>query len=169
MTVYEIDARIRAVLDGLVDPETGEVGDDADALEALDALTMERNIKLEGIACYYKDIIADAKKMKDEESALKKRRETLERTAERLKRYLSDSLNGQKFHSTRADVTFRKTERLEVNQAALAIASLKSGGYEDALRFKDPEIDKAKVKQYLKDGAEISGVTLVQSLSATIK
>lgn len=169
MTIYEIDAQIRAVLDGLVDPETGEVSDDADALEALDALTMERNTKLENIACYCKNVSADVAALKTEESALKKRRETLERTAERLKRYLSDSLNGQKFHSTRADVTFRKTERLEVNQAALAIASLKSGGYEDALRFKDPEIDKAKVKQYLKDGADIPGVTLVQSLSPTIK
>ena len=169
MTIYEIDAQIRELLDKMVDPDTGEVNDDTDALEALDALTMERNSKLENVACYYKNVSADAAAIKTEESALKKRRETLERKAERLKRYLSDNLNGQKFQSPRAVVTFRKTERVEIGNAALAIASLKSGGHEDALRFKEPEIDKAKVKQYLKDGMDIPGVTLETGLSPSIQ
>lgn len=163
-TLYEIDAKIRD-FDFETDPDTGEILN----ADAFDALQMERDAKLENIACYFKNLNADAKAIKDEEAALKKRREALERKAEWLKGYLAKSLDGQKFHSPRADVTFRKAERLEVNQAALAIEWLEDGGFKEALRYKEPEIDKATVKRYLKDGVEIPGVKLKEIQSVTIK
>lgn len=96
-TLYELDAKIRD-FPFEVDPDTGELLNVA----ALDALKMERNQKLENIACFYKNVSADAAAIKAEEAALKKRREALERTAERLKSYLADSLGGQKiFVATR--------------------------------------------------------------------
>lgn len=163
-TLYELDAKIRD-FPFEVDPDTGEVLN----IEALDALEMERNQKLENIACFYKNVTADAAAIKAEEAALKKRREALERTAERLKDYLLGSLNGKKFSSPRAAVTFRRTERVDVENAELAIATLKNGGYEEALRYKPPEIVKTEVKRLLKDGVELAGIQLKETLSATIK
>lgn len=169
MNIYQIDAKIRELLDKMVDPDTGEVNDDTDALEALDALTMERNSKLENVACYYKNVSADAAAIKTEEAALKKRREALERKADWLKQYLSASLNGQKFATARAAVSFRKSQSVRVDNAELAISALECAGYTDALRYKPPEINKAEVKRILSEGEQIPGVQIVESLSAMIK
>ncbi len=164
MTLYEIDEKIRD-FPFEVDPETGEILN----ANALDALEMERNSKLENIACYYKNLSADAAAIKAEEAALKKRREALERTAERLKTYLSDSLGGQKFTSPRAAVTFRKTERVTVDNDTLAMEYLRKSGYDDALRYKPPELDKKEVKRLLTDGVVIPGARIEKALSVQIK
>ncbi|MBP5718659.1 MAG: siphovirus Gp157 family protein [Abditibacteriota bacterium] len=164
MTLYEIDARIRD-FNFEIDPDTGEFLN----ADALDALQMERSSKLENIACYYKNISADAKAIKDEETALKKRREALERKADWLKRYLSTSLDGQKFATARAAISFRKSQSVRVDNVELAISALEGMGHTDALRYKSPEIDKSKVKQILINGEQIPGVQIVESLSATIK
>lgn len=52
MTLYEIDQAIQ----GLVDPETGELMD----YEAFAALQMDRDAKIENMALWYKDLMADA-------------------------------------------------------------------------------------------------------------
>ena len=52
MNLYEIDAAITA----LVDPETGEISD----FDAFDQLSMARDQKIENIALYYKNLVADA-------------------------------------------------------------------------------------------------------------
>lgn len=57
MTLYEIDQAIQ----GLVDPETGELMD----YEAFAALQMDRDAKIENMALWYKDLMADAKAMLD--------------------------------------------------------------------------------------------------------
>ncbi len=165
MNLYEIDAAIRD-FPFEVDPETGEILN----VDALEALEMERAKKIENVACLYKNVSADAAAIKAEETALKKRREAIERTAERLKAYLSAALNGEKFTSPRAAVTFRKSESVAVDNEPLAIASLQYGGYSDTvLRYKPPEINKTEAKKLLKTGVEIHGLHLAESVSAQIK
>ena len=63
MNIYQIDAAIQACLDmdtdELVDMDTGEI-------LSLDALQMEREQKLENVACYIKNLTADADALKAE-------------------------------------------------------------------------------------------------------
>ena len=66
MTLYEIDQAIQ----GLVDPETGELMD----YEAFAALQMDRDAKIENMALWYKDLMADAKAIKEEADTLNERR-----------------------------------------------------------------------------------------------
>ncbi len=164
MTLYEIDTAIRD-FPFEVDPDTGEILN----ADALDALEMERGAKLENIACLYKEIAANAEAIKAEEAALKKRREAAERTAERLKGYLVRSLDGQKFTTPRVEVRFRKSERVTLDNAELAVATLQNSGYNGALRYKPPEIDKKELKRILHDGVSIPGARLEETVSATIK
>lgn len=63
MTLYEIDS---AIMD-CVDEETGEIID----LEKLEALNIERDKKVEGIALAVKNYAAEAKAIKEEEEKLK--------------------------------------------------------------------------------------------------
>ena len=68
MTIYEIDQAIMEC----VDLETGEIID----TEQLDKLQMEREKKLENVACWIKDLKAEAEALKNEKQALAERQKS---------------------------------------------------------------------------------------------
>ena len=159
MTLYEIDAAIRDLIENAVDPETGEIAEDLSL--QLEELHMAREQKLENIACYIKDLKAEAEAIRAEERNLAARRRTAENKAARLTDYLSWALAGEKFKSARCAVSFRKSMAVQVN-TLMDIP-------EEYLRFKDPEPDKAKIKDALKEGLDVPGATLVENVSVIIK
>lgn len=164
LKLYELDAAI-AMFQFQIDEETGELLN----ADALDALQMAREKKLENIACLYKSKRAEAEAVKAEEKAQKTRRERLEREAEGLKSYLDNSLNGEKLKSSRVTISYRSTSRLEVSDAAAAVSWLEGHGCEMAVRRKEPEIDKSLVREILDQGSVIPGVEKVTGLSIQIK
>ena len=159
MTLYEIDAAIRDLIENAVDPETGEIAEDLSL--QLEELGMAREAKLENIACYIKDLKAEAEAIRAEERNLATRRRTTENKAARLTDYLSWALAGEKFKTPRCAVSFRKSMAVQVN-ALMDIP-------EEYLRFKDPEPDKAKIKDALKEGLDVPGAELVENVSVIIK
>lgn len=162
MTLYEIDSRIQELLNE-VDPETGELlADDA----ALDALAMEREAKIENVACYIKNLTADVAALKAEENALSERRKAAEKKADRLKNYLSQALQGSKFQTAKCAVSFHKSQALEVVDGFVDWAMQNN---DNLLRYKAPEINKVQVRKLLLEGAEIPGASLVENTSVIIK
>ena len=77
MNLYEIDA---AILD-CVDMETGEVIDE----DKLDSLSVERDVKIENICCWIKNLKAEAEALKAEKESFAKRQKTAENKMESLK------------------------------------------------------------------------------------
>ena len=163
MTLYEIDKNIEALVN-TVDPDTGEIIVDN---EALDALLMERDAKIENIACYIKNLVVESKAIKDEEMALSARRKTTEKKAERLKDYLTYALQGEKFQTAKCAVSFRKSSAVEVDDCFVEWAQ--TSGNEDLLRYKLPEVDKTAIKARLTSGEEIPCARFVQNMSIAIK
>lgn len=161
MNIYEIDSAIMA----LVDEETGEILD----IEALEQLQMERDQKLENVACWHKNLVAEAAAIRQEELNLAKRRQAIENRAERLKKYLSDVLGGQKFQTAKCAVSFRKTTKVELSEPALAIAWAQANGHGNIVTYKAPEISKSGLAVLLKEGNEIPGCELVNGLSVGVK
>lgn len=161
MNLYEIDAAITA----LVDPETGEIID----LAKLEELSIARDAKIENVACWYKNLTAEANAIRDEEKALAERRHSAERKADSLKRYLSEALNGEKFQSPKCAVSFRRTTSVKVEDAGAFIEWAEKNGRRDYLKYYTPEPDKAKLGQSLKLGIEIPGVELSENLSVGVK
>lgn len=106
MKLYEIDAAIEALAD-----ENGEITD----FDALDALVMARDEKIEKVALYYKNTTAEAAALKNEIDNLTARKKTTEARAERLKSYLEYALNGEKFSTARVEVGFRKSSKVIVD------------------------------------------------------
>lgn len=153
MKLYEID---EAILN-CIDLETGEVID----TEQLDKLTMEREAKLENVACWIKELKAEAEALKAEKMAFAKRQQVAENKMESLKKYLAYALNGQAFKTTRASVTFRKSQSVEIAD----IYKLD----ESYLRYKEPEADKTAIKEAIKAGQTVAGATLVENTSVIIK
>ena len=93
MTLYEIDEAILAC----TDQETGEIIDP----EALTALQMERDRKLENVALWVKDLKAEAEAIGNEVKALTARKKAAENKAERLKEWLVTALGGEIFKTSK--------------------------------------------------------------------
>lgn len=162
MTLYEIDAGIQELLSE-VDPETGELITD---YEALDALLMERETKIENIVLFIKNLSSDVRELKAEEAALAERRKKTEKKAERLREYVSHALGGEKFQTPRCCVSFRRSTALELGEGFTEWAKEHA---DTLLRYKEPEPDKAAIKAALVGGAEIPDAKLVQNTTMTIK
>ena len=158
MTIYEID---KAIME-CVDLETGEIID----TEQLDKLQMDREKKLENIACWIKDLKAEAEAIKAEKMALAKRQQVAENKAESLKNWLAYALDGQKFSTAKCAVSFRNTESVEITPEGLE-ALMKE--HDELLTYKAPEPNKTAIKQAIKDGLNVAGVQLVQNVSTIIK
>ena len=162
MTVrlFEINAALEALLEQ-VDPETGELTCD---LEALEALTIERDEKLEGLALYCKNLTAEAEAIRNEEKSLAERRKALENKAARAKDFLEEQLSGEKFSTPKVSVSYRRSEQVEVSMSFFS-----TEGNERFLRYKDPEPDKTAIKAALKNGETVPGAEIVSYLNVQIK
>ena len=158
MKLYEID---EAILN-CIDTETGEIID----ADQLDKLQMERDTKLENVACWIKDLKAEAEAIKTEKQILANRQKVAENKAESLKKYLAYALDGKKFSTAKCAVSFRNTESVEVTEEGLE-ALMKE--HDELLTYKAPEPNKTAIKQAIKDGLNVAGVQLVQNISTIIK
>lgn len=167
MKLYEIDAEIQRILTEGVDPDTGEISQEA--LDALDALEMERTKKLENVALAIKQLNAEADAYWKEEKTFNERRRAALKRAERLSAFLSEALRGEKLKTDRALVTFRKTAAVKVENEVLAVSFLTNKGYTDCLRVSPPEINKNAVKRLLDAGVEVPGTVAEERLSMQIK
>ena len=160
--LYDIDAAILAC----VDQETGEILDP----EKLDALQMEREQKLEGVALWIKDLKAEAEAVKAEADRLTARKKAVENKIDGLKQWLLYALQGEKLKTPRCIVYQTHSQRVTVADEAELISFLQTlKEPEKFLRFKDPELKKDDIKKALKEGYEIPGAILEQTESVVIK
>ena len=155
MNLYELQINI----DSLVDQETGEIID----IDALNALEMERDKKISNVACWIKDLKAEAEAIKAEKQSLDKRQKAAENKAERLKEWLQSILQGEKFKDSRCAISYRKSERVDFAD------SFDLNTLPDYMKKVTIEPRKTEIKDYLKTGATIEGVELVESSNIQIR
>lgn len=158
MSIYEIDDSILS----LVDMETGEIEDE----KRFDELQMERKQKVENIGCYYKNLVAEAKAMKDEETTLAQRRKAVENKAERIKNLLAYALRGEKFESPKLRCSYRKSKSVQVDDGFIAWAQVHA---DDLLTYKEPTPNRTAIKEALADGREIEYAEIVTNESLQVK
>lgn len=163
MKLFDIDARIMACVKidekRALDTETGEIVD----LEAIEALEMERDTKLENIGCWYKQLLAEADAIKAEKNAMAEREKVRRNKAESLKAFLGRYLDGKKFETAKVAMSFRKSEAVEFDASYMADVPV------EFLKLREPELDKTAVKKAIKAGEKIPGCALVTRQNLTIK
>lgn len=160
--LYEIEHDILAC----VDQETGEIIDS----EALTALQMERDIKLENVALWIKDLIAEAEAVKKEADKLTARKKSLDNKITDLKAWLLTALDGGKLKTPRCQVYPTHSQRVTFEDEGKVIDFLRTlEEPERFLRFKDPELRKDEIKKALKDDYHIPGASLEETESVVIK
>ena len=140
-----------------IDEETGEILNAND----LDNLELEKNEKIEQLCLWIKNLKSDAAAYKAEKDSFAKKQKAAENKAESIKNYIAYILAGENFKTDRVTVSYRRSEQVECPDMSLVD--------DDYLRFKEPELDKTKIKKALKDGIKVGGCMLVERQNMQIK
>ena len=152
MNLYEIK---REILD-CVDTETGEIID----YEKLEALSIEKDEKIENILLWLKNLYAQAAALKAEKLNFAKRQTVCENQIERLEKFITDILGGNKWESAKVKASFRKSDELIMAEDAKIPV---------AFRKQKIELDKAGMKAAIKSGKKYKGFSLIEKQNLQIK
>ena len=155
MNLYEIED---AILE-CVDTETGDIVD----IERLEALELERDTKISNIACWIKDLKAEAEAIKTEKQALDKRQRVAENKAEQLKNYLQGYLNGAKFKDSRCSISYRSSKSTVIDE------DIDLDILPEQLKIVKVEPNKKAIKEALECGLDIEGCHLVEKSNIQIR
>ena len=151
--------------------ENGDVPEEAIA-DTLESIELMLDDKADNIACWIKQLTAEAEAIKAEEDKLKARRTAKLNRAERLTEYLAECLTNAgrtKIETARNVIAFRKTPGkvvIDDEQKFIAWAQKYADGL---LVYKEPTINKTAIKAALDYGAEIEGCRIDSSLKIAIK
>lgn len=165
MSLYEIDSRIKEIIDSIYDAadENGEVGE-IDLTE-LKELQEARETKLENIALYAKNLAVEASAIKEEENTLSERRKRLESKCERLKAILINAMRedgNKKISSPRFEAVLRDSKKTEILDESLIP--------EEYIKTKiEKTPDKTAIKKAIEAGADVAGATVITNTTITIK
>lgn len=160
MNIYEIDSAILAC----VDSETGEVID----IEKLAELQVERERKIESVACWVKNLIANAQNIREEEKVLAERRRALENKVESLKKYLSDALGGDKFETARCSLSFRSSASVAIDDEMATMDWLTQNYRDDVIKY-SASVNKKALGDILKNGVKVPGAHIEFKNNLSIK
>ena len=153
MNLYDIDNAILSC----VDMETGEIID----AEKLDELKMEKERKIRNIACWVKELNAEAEALKKQKDAFAAREKAAKNKAEGLKAYLSAYLGGKEAKGTEYQISFHASQATEITDEEVI---------PPAYRIPQPDkIDKDGLLKALKGGAVIPGAQLIERKNIQIK
>ena len=147
MRLYEINSEI----ENCIDYETGEIVD----FEKFSELQIAKENKLEAIALVYKNASAESKMLDEEIKNLKTRKEKSINLANKMKEMLHNELQGNKFTTSKVDVSFKKSVTTEI----MDLAEIP----EQYIKTKiERKADKEAIKNAIKSGEIIKGAKLVK-------
>ena len=152
--LYEIS---QAILD-TIDLDTGEITN----WEAFEQLQLDRNEKIENIALWIKNLRSEAESLKAEAKVFTERQKRAENKADSLTKYLDSVLAGQKFKSVKAEVSYRKSTALNVDESILPAKWLREVPATHV-------VDKVEITKAIKAGENIEGAELIERNNIQIK
>lgn len=140
--------------------------------DTLEGIEGEFNEKAENIAAYLKGMYIEAAAIKDEEAALRRRRQSIEKNADRLKGYLLNAMNAigvKKIDMPRARLTIRKNAESLIVDDELGFISWAQENADNLLKYSVPDIRKSDAKKMLQAGRPLPFVHLERTESLIIK
>ena len=161
MNLYAISKNIEEFIESVVDPETGEISEDA--CSRLDAMFEQRDQKILNTAKFIKDRSAFIETMKAERKSLADRIERESRNLEWLGDYAKYYMErGKKYEDAQCSVSLRRSSRVEIDDINLIPAFFKKEKVEITA-------DKKLIGDAIKNGEAIDGARVVENYSLQIK
>ena len=151
-SVYELKQGF-ILLANMIEDETVS---DEDILDAWNNQTDDLKEKFENCCKYIKNVESDIAGLKEEEARLKAKRKALENSIERFKGLMHETMNAageKKLPCGTFTVSLQKNPESVVMDEQY-IENIP----EEYLKFKEPEIDRAKLKEHLKAGVDLKGI-----------
>ena len=151
-SVYELKQGF-ILLANMIEDETVS---DEDILDAWNNQTDDLKDKFENCCKYIKNVESDIAGLKEEEARLKAKRKSLENSIERFKALMHETMNAageKKLPCGTFTVSLQKNPESVVMDEQY-IENIP----EEYLKYKDPEIDRAKIKEHLKAGVNLEGI-----------
>lgn len=158
MKLYQIDPEIERLLAFEVD-ENGELPEEV--FEKIIALNQLKESKIDNLVSYVKSLVAEAEAIRYEREELDKRIKQKKKKVERLKEFLSQFLNFEKFENARHKISFRKSEGVEI----ISLEDIPLTYF----KAQDPVLDKVAIKDALKKGSFVEGAILYEKQNIQIK
>jgi hypothetical protein len=153
MNIYDINIEIEKCFDD----ETGEVD-----IERLNALTLEREKKIENIALYTLDLAEYEKGIADQIDRLTKRKQAITNKKNRLREYLITVCNGEKFKTPLVGVSFRESKSVVVDDVDKLPA-------EFVQLVTEKKVDKTALKKAFDEWTVIDGAHIERKTAVTVR
>lgn len=142
----------------VVDGEAGEVFD----ASYLDNLHMEKEKKVDKIACWAKELRMEARNCRDVAESYIKRARQAEKKADSLESYLATWIPGEKIDTKRCQIRWRKSIKVTITDEQEIPASY--------IKVKEVRsVDKAEIRKQLKEGLSIPGAELTECQNIQIR
>ena len=166
MKLFELDTEIRSLdiaLQEYAEQNDGDVTEFPDLAKLVD-LKEERDRKLLGLGCLLKERRAEANAVKEEVKALQKRAKTLSNDVDSIESFIEGNLKpGEKLADSRVAFSWRKSE------AVVLGPDMVPDKLPTAFQRVTVEADRTLLKEALKGGETIEGVTLEPRLNLQVK
>ena len=168
MKLYELSKDYESLMLAI---ENGDIPEEAlaDTLESIEVMLDE---KADNIACWIKQLTAEAEAIKAEEDKLKARRTAKLNRAERLTAYLADCLTNAgrtNIETARNVISFRKTPPKVVFDNESAFIECARVNADNFLNNGKPTVNKTAIKAAIDSGTKIEGVRVESSQNISIK
>lgn len=163
MNLYDLNQMYSEALEGAID-ENGEIRSDV-LTELLGEIAEARETKVLNIACWIKNLEAEADAIKTEIDRLNVRKKSALNKAESLDRYLRSALiEGEKLKDARAEISWRKSSSVEI------VGDLETftQSYPDLCKIKLEPI-KTEIKKAIESGELVIGAEIVNKQNLVIK
>lgn len=157
MKLFEINKEIEE-FEFQIDEDTGEILN----IMQLDELNMMKKEKEINIALFIKNLDAEELALKNEYESMYKRMKAVRSKKDSLKKYLSQSLQGEKINDPKVSVTFRKSRSVVITDSSKVPERY----------LKKTEVikeDKKLIASDQKNGIEVPGCELVENVNIIIK
>lgn len=164
MTLYEVVQDYLTIQHMMEDPDL----DPQTLADTMEGIEGELEVKADGYAKVIRNMEADIEAIKSEVNRLTDRRKTIEKNIQTLKLALQKSMEitGKTKFKTELFSFGIRNNAPSVIMDETDIRKIPN----EYLRIRDPEVDKNKLKDALKNGVDLSGVAhLVSSTSLSIK
>jgi len=161
LRLYEIADEYLKALDNIQVNEDGEIIN----MEDIESLKGEFDAKTEAVACYIKELKANADALKAEKEALDERMKSALKKADWLSGYLSDNMRlvgKTKFETPKCKLSFRKSSSVFIADEEL----LDKAYMKEKITYTP---DKTAIKDAIKGGSIVVGAELIEKESLQIK
>src|SRR5574344_554768 len=171
MNLFKIEQEYKALQELTEDiefnPETGEIIDNSELIKQLfDELSNDKlEVKLENIMYIIKELEVSQTALKDEAKRLNEKAKVFENRSLRLKEMIKNVMivsNQDKIKTDKFSFSVRTVEKWDYDH--INLFALDS----DFVRVKQ-EIDKTKIKEFVKAGGTIDGLRISEDTSLTVR